>query len=135
MELGLNRVGLVTIAFPSQNKSSIPNSTKISVLNITAANKYFLSLSLFSFLFRINKITTSRINHRTTQEHKNQLKSHPRQRHQNLLRCRGPQINYPSLKQIKQDSIEQARGRSHEDDLVQILCYMLCNWGEGLEVV
>ena len=26
------------------------------------------------------------------------------------------QINYPSLKQNTQDSIEQARGRSHEED-------------------
>ena len=28
------------------------------------------------------------------------------------------QINYPSLKHNTQDSIEQARGRSHEEDLV-----------------
>ena len=30
------------------------------------------------------------------------------------------QINYPSLKHNTQDSIEQARGRSHEENLVQI---------------
>ena len=44
------------------------------------------------------------------------------------------QINYPSLKQIKQDSIEQARGRSHEDDLVQIFVLYVMQSG-GLEVV
>jgi hypothetical protein len=30
------------------------------------------------------------------------------------------QINYPNLKHNTQDSIEQARGRSHEENLVQI---------------
>jgi hypothetical protein len=30
------------------------------------------------------------------------------------------QINYPNLKHHTQDSIEQARGRSHEEGLVQI---------------
>jgi hypothetical protein len=30
------------------------------------------------------------------------------------------QINYPSLKHNTQDSIEKARGQSHEKDLVQI---------------
>ena len=44
------------------------------------------------------------------------------------------QINYPNLKQIKQDSIEQARGRSHEDDLVQIFVRHVMQLG-GLEVV
>ena len=39
------------------------------------------------------------------------------------------QINYPSLKQIKQDSIEQARGRSHEDDLVQIFVLYVMQLG------
>jgi hypothetical protein len=30
------------------------------------------------------------------------------------------QINYPSLKHNTQDSIKQVRGRSHDEDLVQI---------------
>ena len=44
------------------------------------------------------------------------------------------QINYPSLKQIKQDTIEQARGRSQEDDLVHIFVLYAMQLG-GLEVV
>ena len=44
------------------------------------------------------------------------------------------QINYPTLKLIKQDSIEQARGRSQEDDLVQIVVLYVMQLG-GLEVV
>ena len=39
------------------------------------------------------------------------------------------QINYPSLKQIKQDSIKQARGRSHEDNLVQIFMLYVMQLG------
>ena len=42
------------------------------------------------------------------------------------------QINYPSLD--NQDSIEQARGRSYEEDLVQV--FMLDNsMLEGFEVI
>jgi hypothetical protein len=41
------------------------------------------------------------------------------------------QINYPSLN--KQDSIEQARGQSHEKDLVQI--FMLYDYAIGGEIV
>jgi hypothetical protein len=32
------------------------------------------------------------------------------------------QINYPSFKHNTQDSIEQARGRSHEEVQVRFLC-------------
>ena len=46
------------------------------------------------------------------------------------------QINYPILKQIKQDSIEKARGQFHDDDLVQIFVLYAMQFGEGgLEVV
>jgi hypothetical protein len=54
---------------------------------------------------------------------KSNIKSLPQQRRQNLLRCHGRTINYPSLN--KQDTIEQERGRSHEEGLVQI--FMLYN--------
>ena len=46
------------------------------------------------------------------------------------------QINYPSLKHNIQDSIEQARGRSHEEGSSQI--FMLDDmqfWGGGLDVI
>ena len=39
------------------------------------------------------------------------------------------QINYPSLKHNTQDSIEQARGRSHEEDLVQIFMLYVMQFG------
>jgi len=39
------------------------------------------------------------------------------------------QINYPSLKHNIQDSIEQARGRSHEKDLVQIFMLYVMELG------
>jgi hypothetical protein len=39
------------------------------------------------------------------------------------------QINYPSLKHNTQDSIEQARGRSHEEDLVQIFMLYVMQLG------
>ena len=44
------------------------------------------------------------------------------------------QINYLNVKQITQDNIEQARGRSHEDNLVQIFVLYAMQLG-GLEVV
>ena len=46
-----------------------------------------------------------------------------------LLRCAVTQINYPSLKHNTQDSIEQARGRSHEEDLVQIFMLYVMQLG------
>jgi hypothetical protein len=39
------------------------------------------------------------------------------------------QINYPSLKHNTQDSIEKARGRSHEKDLVQIFILYVMQLG------
>jgi len=42
------------------------------------------------------------------------------------------QINYPSLN--KQDSIEQAMGRFHEEGLVQIFMLYDMQWG-GIEVI
>ena len=36
------------------------------------------------------------------------------------------QINYPSFKHNTQDSIEQARGRSHEEVSSQIFMFLLC---------
>jgi hypothetical protein len=39
------------------------------------------------------------------------------------------QINYPNLKHNTQDSIEQARGRSHEEDLVQIFMLYVMQLG------
>jgi hypothetical protein len=42
------------------------------------------------------------------------------------------QINYRSLKHNTQDSIEQARGRSHEEDFVQIFMLYVMLLGGGL---
>ena len=39
------------------------------------------------------------------------------------------QINYPSFKHNTQDNIEQARGRSHEEDLVQIFMLYVMQLG------
>ena len=39
------------------------------------------------------------------------------------------QINYPSLKHNTQDSIEQARDRSHKEDLVQIFMLYVMQFG------
>jgi hypothetical protein len=39
------------------------------------------------------------------------------------------QINYPNFKYNTQDSIEQARGRSHEEDLVQIFMLYVMQLG------
>jgi len=39
------------------------------------------------------------------------------------------QINYPSLKHNTQDSIDQARGQSHEEDLVQIFMLYVMQLG------
>ena len=41
------------------------------------------------------------------------------------------QINYPSFKHNTQDSIEQARGRSHEEGLVQIFMLDDIKFGGG----
>ena len=43
------------------------------------------------------------------------------------------QINYPSLKHNTQDSIEQARGRSHKEDLVQIFMLYVMQF-EGFDL-
>jgi hypothetical protein len=45
------------------------------------------------------------------------------------------QINYPNLKHHTQDSIEQARGRSHEEGLVQIFMLYNMQFRGGLEVI
>jgi len=39
------------------------------------------------------------------------------------------QINYPSFKHNTQNSIEQARGRSHKEDLVQIFMLYVMQLG------
>jgi hypothetical protein len=44
------------------------------------------------------------------------------------------QINYPSFKHNTQDSIEQARGRSHEEDSSQIFMLDDMQFG-GLDVI
>ena len=44
------------------------------------------------------------------------------------------QINYPSLKHKTQDSIEQERGRSHEEDLVQIFMLYVMQFGGGFDL-
>ena len=41
------------------------------------------------------------------------------------------QINYPSFKHNTQDSIEQARGRSHEEDSSQIFMLDDMQFGGG----
>ena len=41
------------------------------------------------------------------------------------------QINYPNLKQIKQDSVEKTRGQSHEEDLVHIFVLYVMQFGCG----
>jgi len=41
------------------------------------------------------------------------------------------QINYPSFKHNKQDSIEQAKGRSHEEDSSQIFMLDDMQFGGG----
>ena len=45
------------------------------------------------------------------------------------------QINYPSFKHNTQDSIEQARGRSHEEDSSQIFMLDDMQFGGGLDVI
>jgi len=45
------------------------------------------------------------------------------------------QINYPSFKHNTQDSIEQARGRSHEKDLSQIFILDDMQFGGGLDAI
>jgi len=45
------------------------------------------------------------------------------------------QINYPSFKHNIQDSIEQARGRSHEEDSSQIFMLDDMQFGGGLDVI
>ena len=45
------------------------------------------------------------------------------------------QINYPSFKHNTQDSIEQARGRSHEEDSNQIFMLDDMQFGGGLDVI
>jgi hypothetical protein len=40
------------------------------------------------------------------------------------------QINYPNLKHNTQDNIEQARGRSHKEDLVQIFMLYVMQLGD-----
>jgi len=44
------------------------------------------------------------------------------------------QINYRSLKHNTQDSIEQARGRSHEEDFVQIFMLYVMLLGGGFDL-
>ena len=45
------------------------------------------------------------------------------------------QINYPSFKHNTQDSIEQARGRSHEEDSSQIFMLDDMQFRGGLDVI
>ena len=45
------------------------------------------------------------------------------------------QINYPSFKHNTQDSIEQARGRSHEEHSSQIFMLDDMQFGGGLDVI
>jgi hypothetical protein len=45
------------------------------------------------------------------------------------------QINYPSFKHNRQDSIEQARGRSHEEGLSQIFTLDDMQFRGGLDVI
>ena len=45
------------------------------------------------------------------------------------------QINYPSLKHNTQDSIEQARDRSHDEDSSQIFMLDDMQFGGGLDVI
>jgi hypothetical protein len=45
------------------------------------------------------------------------------------------QINYPSFKHNTQDSIEQARGRSHKEDSSQIFVLDDMQFRGGLDVI
>ena len=45
------------------------------------------------------------------------------------------QINYPNFKHNTQDSIEQARGRSHEQDSSQIFMLDNMQFGGDLDVI
>ena len=77
-------------------------------MNSTVASKNSVS---FFFWITANK------NNRQAQELKNYLPGNGAKIYCDVAVA---QINYPSFKHNTQDSIEQARGRSHEEDSSQI---------------
>ena len=100
------------------------NSTA-AVMNSTATSKNSVFFSEKEITITVNKNNSTRINKNYFPDNDAKI----------CCDVTVAQINYPSFKHNTQDSIEQARGRSHEEDSSQIFMLDDMQFRGGLDVI